>query len=355
MRVLVIFSDGNIGGAEINLAKLSMASNSNIEYFFSSLNNSGPLYEYFKNMKISPVCLTKSNILLFKYFCLIKYIKKNKINHLYTCGFKVSIYFRMIKFLFKNLKITNAVRCNLNKSLLKDRIVIFLEKKLSFLIDFYISNSKKALSTYVKDLKIPKNKIKLIYNGIEFKNKKDLSTLNKRKYIITVANFSKRKNHINYLNLINKFSIRTNLKFMFIGDGPEKDKIKKKICELNLKNISIIGYKKNIFKYLKESKIFVLPSTYGEGCPTSILEALSFSIPVIAFDIDGISELIINQKNGFLVKNKNYEKMYNKIKELSLDKKLYSKISNQAYLTSKKFSNLAFINLHNKHFMREIR
>ena len=45
----------------------------------------------------------------------------------------------------------------------------------------------------------------------------------------------------------------------------------------------------------------MLPSLWGEGCPTSILEALSYSIPVVANNIDGTPELINDGDDGILL------------------------------------------------------
>ena len=53
--------------------------------------------------------------------------------------------------------------------------------------------------------------------------------------------------------------------------------------------------------FLQQSSIFVLPSLYGEGCPTSILEAFSHSLPVVAYRIDGIPELVSHDDDGILV------------------------------------------------------
>ena len=53
--------------------------------------------------------------------------------------------------------------------------------------------------------------------------------------------------------------------------------------------------------FYNRAKLFVLPSLWGEGCPTVILEALSYSIPVLAYNIDGIPELINNNSDGLLM------------------------------------------------------
>lgn len=63
------------------------------------------------------------------------------------------------------------------------------------------------------------------------------------------------------------------------------------------------GYQKDVFPFLRESYLFVLPS-YGEGTPRSILEAMAMGIPVIATTVGGIPDLISHGVSGFLVSPK---------------------------------------------------
>ena len=62
------------------------------------------------------------------------------------------------------------------------------------------------------------------------------------------------------------------------------------------------GFKDDISYFLKRARLFVLPSLWGEGCPTSILESYAWGIPVIAYNIDGIPELVSNGNDGFTIK-----------------------------------------------------
>lgn len=75
-------------------------------------------------------------------------------------------------------------------------------------------------------------------------------------------------------------------------------------------NLFCLGEAHAAYKYLKCADLFILPSNY-EGLPVSILEALSFSIPVIASAVGGITE-ILDGKNGFAVEN-NVESFKEKI------------------------------------------
>lgn len=71
-------------------------------------------------------------------------------------------------------------------------------------------------------------------------------------------------------------------------------------------NIRLLGYKDDIRPYLAMSDIFVFPS-YREGFPNVVMQSLSMNVPVIANNINGCNELVIDGQNGYLIppKDKN--------------------------------------------------
>jgi len=196
------------------------------------------------------------------------------------------------------LKIIQGVRWNPSSNSSLDFVFRKFETVFGWLIDGYIVNS---LATKNSLQRLKCKNIKLIYNGIDNipKNRKPSDY----KKIITIANLSKRKGYENYIKVIkNILSVNKDLEFVFIGkdflNGKIQNLIKKESLE---KNIIYLGFQEDVSKYLSESALFVLPSLYGEGCPTSILEAGSYSIPVISYKIDGLPEVIKNYENGILI------------------------------------------------------
>ena len=71
-------------------------------------------------------------------------------------------------------------------------------------------------------------------------------------------------------------------------------------------------------KLLNDADIFVLPS-YNEGLPVSILEAMSFGIPVISTKVGGIPELIEDEVSGFLIKPGDIHALQNRLEQLASD------------------------------------
>ena len=101
-------------------------------------------------------------------------------------------------------------------------------------------------------------------------------------------------------------------------------------------NIFLFGKVLSASLYLKYMDLFILPSNY-EGLPMSIIEALSMSLPVVASDVGGISELL-DGTNGFTSNNR-VEYFTSKINKILSDPVLYASMSKKARETyEKKFT-----------------
>ncbi|HLE49174.1 MAG TPA: glycosyltransferase [Patescibacteria group bacterium] len=88
---------------------------------------------------------------------------------------------------------------------------------------------------------------------------------------------------------------------VIVGDGKEKNDFIKLIKKFKLsKKIHILGWKKNIYPYLKRSDVFVL-STHYEGFPYVLLEAMVVGLPIVSTNVDfGPKEMLANGKYGLL-------------------------------------------------------
>lgn len=86
----------------------------------------------------------------------------------------------------------------------------------------------------------------------------------------------------------------------FVGDGPERSMLEKKISEYELEsNIVITGMQKNPYPYMAGCDIYVQPS-YEEAMPVTIIEAHRLNKPVISTATVGGKKLVENGKNGLV-------------------------------------------------------
>lgn len=92
-----------------------------------------------------------------------------------------------------------------------------------------------------------------------------------------------------------------NAYFILIGDGPTEDAVKRKIVELDLKEIvHCPGRLDEVRPYLAAMDIFMISSEF-EGLPIALLEAMSMEVPVVSTNAGGIKEVIDHKQNGLLV------------------------------------------------------
>jgi glycosyltransferase involved in cell wall biosynthesis len=89
---------------------------------------------------------------------------------------------------------------------------------------------------------------------------------------------------------------------------------------------------KKIGKWLSACDILVLPS-YNEGLPNAVVEAMACRRPVIATQVGGIPEIIVNNKNGILVPLKDVQELYSKIMLLCKNNKMAEELGNAGYNT----------------------
>lgn len=131
-----------------------------------------------------------------------------------------------------------------------------------------------------------------------------------------------------------------NSKLLIVGDGEEKESLKSLINKLNLNDsVEIKGFTKNIDSYYRIAKIYCLTSR-TEALPLVLIEALSFSTPLLAVDCyTGPREIIIDGYNGFLCEENNIELFSKKIVEvLNMDSIQFLKLCKNSHFSSKKYS-----------------
>jgi glycosyltransferase involved in cell wall biosynthesis len=186
---------------------------------------------------------------------------------------------------------------------------------LDWIRNFTIANAETVITPSHYLAKIVSNwggghqKINVIYNSTEiecsdFANKSAIESGKSkafRKTIITVCRLVPWKGVEILINAIKEIS---GVRLIIVGDGPDGESLKTTVSELGLeKRVSFVGQvtKTRVRELLAESDIFVLNSSY-EGLPHVVLEAMASMIPVIATDVGGTSEVVVNNITGLLIK-----------------------------------------------------
>jgi glycosyltransferase involved in cell wall biosynthesis len=88
---------------------------------------------------------------------------------------------------------------------------------------------------------------------------------------------------------------------LIVGDGPDRDAVEAEIRNLGLENrVRLAGERDDVPELLASSDVFVL-SSRSEGLPVSVLEAMAGELPVVASDVGGVAELVVDGETGLLV------------------------------------------------------
>ncbi len=191
----------------------------------------------------------------------------------------------------------------------------------------------QALADKMGNMGVHTNLINVIYNGVDqnifYYDKK--TNLKNNVDLLFVGNLKKTKGVIELLECFNKIhKSYPDLTLTYVGTGETLAFLKQKVNEYNIEEkVSFLGSvkHKNLGQLMHKAKFLVLPS-YNEGVPNVILEAMSCGIPVIATDIGGIPEVVINEITGILIDTPTATALYTGFKKamsISWDSSLISK------------------------------
>jgi glycosyltransferase involved in cell wall biosynthesis len=239
----------------------------------------------------------------------------------------------------------------------------------SFFKKSYIKKSKKAnkiivVSEVVKkelitDLKIPSEKIEVVYNGVDLEEfhildqkiieneKKKYGFFKESKIIGFVGRLHEEKGLNVLIDAFYQLSRRFGHTYLlFVGDGPERRRLEQQVARLGLeKKVLFLGYKEDIPLFLNMIDIFVLPSTVRESFGISLIESMACGKVVIASNIGGIPEIIKDGVDGLLFDPGNEKDLLDCLSKVLSDEKLKESLETKAFKKIKdKFSVNVMIN-----------
>ena len=207
-----------------------------------------------------------------------------------------------------------------------DKVVLVSEELYKFYKNIFNKKNLKCKCVYIS-------------NFIDNTNCKRSKIDNKN--ILSVGRLAPEKG---YSDLIDVFKIIEmadgDVKLDIVGDGLEYENIKSKIIDLNLtRKIKLHGYQNHdyIDKLYSKSSLFLMTS-FTESFGLVLVEAMSHGLVPIAFDsAEGARDIIKNNYNGILIKNRNEYNMAEIALKLLNNKKKLKEMSDNAYLSSKKY------------------
>ena len=329
------------GGTE--RATFAVANNLCSEYdvYLLNVDIHKPAFELDDSIRMSYI--DKNLSIIKKWIKIYRYLKQNKIDIVVNVEPDIGIFTIPISFMLRKCKYVIWEHGNLFQ--VHNRFIPFIRRYAVKHFDKYILLTERDRKNFIEKYGYT-DKYEVIYNIVMLPAEVDYSI--KSKLIISVGHYLPIKN----------FEIIPDVGRIVFSKHPDwvwevygtKDEviyqnILQKIKRYKLeKNIILNGRTTDMPKVYKKGAIYVLTSL-TEGLPMVLLEAKSYKLPIVSFDIEtGPDEIIQDGVNGFLVKPYDVNSMAEKICELIENPELRQKMSDNSYIDIDKFSEEKIMN-----------
>jgi glycosyltransferase involved in cell wall biosynthesis len=338
VNILHFWYSGGIGGSETHI--LNLAKHSDKNHFSHSvcfLQESGTIgkeIEYYGFNIIELNLKSIYSLRTLKELCRILSDTRIDIVHNHASTPIVPIIAKIYR---KKVVYTEHGNVILNK-----RKVLFhhtLGFIMSLFVDKVIAISRFIKETLITKRNFPRDKITVVYHGVpncklSANGLTTPSGFNDEVfYVGALGRCVKQKGFKYFVDLAAEFQRRFSSKhvsFVLAGDGPELPILKKQAELLKLNDrICFLGYRRDVDILLTKFDILVMTSL-AEPFGIVAIEGMAASLPIIAFDVNGLNEIILDNRTGFLVKPFDIDELVNKTAFLIKQNKIRKQMGSEA-------------------------
>lgn len=243
-------------------------------------------------------------------------IKREKIDSIYLTDQKPSSFVYFIYRLAGVKTIINHCRVSVPSPLpaKPEHGLRRIIKKTLRGMPFVNCDSIYAVSGFVKDrlvfkAQVPCDRVKVIRNGIDVDVfSSNNNALGNRRDCLKIFSGGRASIYKGFQYLFEAIYVLTNdmkvenIVVEYAGDGPDLEFLKGVVFKLGIgKYIRFLGEMPSTARAQMDADIIVVPSCWGDACPSSIAEALACGKPLVATSVGGIPEMIGDEANAILV------------------------------------------------------
>lgn len=291
-KILHLLPSNSFSGAE-NVVCTIIENNKKYNMYYCCPN--GPIENVLLEKKIKYIPIEKFTPSNVKKICF-----ENNIDIIHAHDYKASFIAAISGF---NGKIISHLHCNYPFAK-RWNLFTFLYNKISkkFYKVAVVSKSVLEESVFKKNIE---NKAVVISNVVDSNmvKKQAKEKFNKKYDMAFIGRMIEQKNPFIFLDIVSELSKKIpNIKAVMIGDGEYKDILQKQINNTSLNNnIDIVGFQKNPFKIINNTKIVIMPSLY-EGFGLTAIESMCLNKPVINSGVGGLGTIFKNNSE-YICKN----------------------------------------------------
>ena len=333
-NVLQLIGSFHQGGSERQAVQLTQLLREHDSYkiFLAALNDEGVLRPEVEKIGFTDfpefplTSFYDSNFFKQLRLCR-KFIRENNIEIVQTHDFYTNV-FGMLAARAANVKVKIAAKRETSGVRSKSQKIV--EKGIFKIANSIVANSNAVEKFLIAD-GVPSGKIAVIYNGLDLERLAPVETNREKicakfglptgenvKFITLVANLRHAvKNQPMFLRAAKKIAEKiSDAHFVLAGEGELKKGLENLAEELEIRGKThFIGRCENVPELLSISFAGVLTS-FAEGFSNSILEYMAANLPVVATDVGGASEAIVENETGYLVASNDVEGFSEKLIEL---------------------------------------
>jgi len=212
-----------------------------------------------------------------------------------------------------------------------------------------IAVSEEVKRDIVANLHCPPERVRVLYNGVDLEEygsarpdpelRARLAVPEGRRLVVVLARLVPQKGHIRLLRALE--AVRNELPPMhvlFVGEGKLRGVLESEVRTRRLGDVvSFAGHRDGVPKILALADLSVLPSD-REGFSNAIVESLAAGVPVVATNVGGNNEAIVDGECGFLVEPDDIQGFAQALKKLLADESLRRRMSEAARRHAQRFS-----------------
>ncbi len=302
-----------------------------------ALVEGGSLIEDFQSAGIDPIVLKVKRVYGpsgFKAFSfLINYMKKENIDIVQTHFLHADILGTLAAKIAGVPKIVAARR---DEGFWRGKRQVSINRFLNRYVDSILANSQAVKEAVLLNEKVSSRKINVIYNGVDLKRhypsldlrettRKSLGIHDDEVVIGMIANMRHEiKGHRILIKAVS--FIKEPIKILLAGDGPLRANFERYAVRLKVNDrIVFLGIRRDVNAIMNASDIICVPSL-SEGFSNTILEAMAVAKPIVASNVGGNPEIVIDGETGSLVRPRHAEALAQEILRLLKDRQFLSQM-----------------------------
>jgi len=236
---------------------------------------------------------------------IVDIIKKREIDIIHTHGYKSDI----LGIIAARIAGIRTISTPHGFGLAEDFKLRLFIKTGGFILQFFdkVVPLSRQLKQEVIDLGVSERKIEYIRNGVDLlevdKYRKLRGTKPEKgeKKIGFIGQMIPRKNIQDILQVFDRVQkVIPDSQLLLLGDGESRSEMERFSSNLaSVDHIQFLGFRHDRMDYLKDMDLFVMTSR-DEGIPRCLMEAMGMEVPVAAYDIPGVDQLVTHNKTGLL-------------------------------------------------------